>query len=556
MSEVLDLAERLRAVSDDELAHILRQRLANPNAIRDFFDLAEQLLQPRNLENWVSSLSRDALQKLSAGAESTDPLIEFLSKRKFAFAGFAQALGVGLSQRPAGLEASAGIHAFEATLVITELVYELEQRMMREMGKSGIGLPDVKRLAALTGKDFGYIRCVFDLARAADLITAREDRWRLTAKAAAWSAGTIEERLALLANTWRELLGTYATKAVAVRLSNGENFDAALRDEFPLEKFSETSRYGRALAFAELLGFSVNGFSLPWTSDLLDGSTNKAVALLAAHVPAPTDRIIVQADLSIIAPGPLSAAVERSLRAFVETEQSSLASRYRITALSVSHALESGLNIEQVRSTLEKLSGAKLPQPVEYLLNDAVKRFGRIRILDDESTGGCHIRAQESTLLTELVNDTRLRPYALVRLDSETLASRFSGEIVYYGLREVGIAAIRVTKSGSVLSPTRFISVDAESVSGDSIAELIARLRETDARLGSSADDDAVLRQITLAIKTKAQLEVTFVGQDEQERILLLEPTGVANGRMRARDRKADIERTLPLENITAVRLV
>ena len=556
MSEVLDLAERLRAVSDDELAHILRARLTNPSAIRDFFDLAEQLLQPRNMENWVSSLSRDALEKLSAGSQSNDPLIQFLSNRKVALSGFAQEPGYAQGERPSGLEASAGIHAFEATLVITELIYELEQRMMREMGKSGIGLPDVKRLVALTGKDLDYVRSVFDLARAADLVTPKEERWRLTSRAADWSASGIQARLQLLATTWRELLGSYATKSIADRLTKGENLDAALRSEFPLEKFTETSRYGKALVFAELLGFSVNGFSLPWTTELLTGSAEKAVGLLAAHVPAPTDRIIVQADLSIIAPGPLSAGVERSLRAFVETEQSSLASRYRITPLSVSHALESGLNIDLVRETLENLSGAKLPQPVEYLLNDALKRFGRIRIIDDESTGGCQIRAGEPTLLTELANDTRLRPYALLRLDSETLGSRFSGEIVYYGLREVGISAIRTDKNGEVLSPARFVPIETDSPTSDSIGELIARLRETDARLGSSADDDSILRQITLAIKTKAKLEVTFVGQDAEERVLLLEPTGVANGRMRARDRKADIERTLPLSNITAVRLV
>ncbi len=33
-----------------------------------------------------------------------------------------------------------------------------------------------------------------------------------------------------------------------------------------------------------------------------------------------------------------------------------------------------------------------------------------------------------------------------------------------------------------------------------------------------------------------------------------LEPAALANGRLRARDRRADIERTLPLSSITAVR--
>ncbi|MDI2098769.1 hypothetical protein [Ruicaihuangia caeni] len=32
-----------------------------------------------------------------------------------------------------------------------------------------------------------------------------------------------------------------------------------------------------------------------------------------------------------------------------------------------------------------------------------------------------------------------------------------------------------------------------------------------------------------------------------------LQPTGLAGGRLRARDRTADVERTLPLSHITAV---
>jgi hypothetical protein len=33
----------------------------------------------------------------------------------------------------------------------------------------------------------------------------------------------------------------------------------------------------------------------------------------------------------------------------------------------------------------------------------------------------------------------------------------------------------------------------------------------------------------------------------------LVEPVGVANGRLRAKDRKADIERTLPLSSVVSI---
>ena len=558
MSELLDLAERLRAVRDEELIHILRTRSLNTNNIKDFFDLAEHLLQPKNLEAWVHSLSRASLEQLAKGTSSaTEPLLSFLHDHQLVkLDGFDQDVRASRTPAPENLEAIAGIHAFEATQMTTEVILELETRMMREMGKSGIGLADVKRLAALTGKDFNYVRAVFDLTRSADLVATREDRWRLTSASNSWLELDQPNRWLALAESWRQLLGEYSIESVVERLSAGDSLEVALRFTFPLEKFTETSRFGKVITFAEILGCSVDGHAPNWVLPLLRGNRKEALALLTAHLPKLTDRIIVQADLSVIAPGPLSTVDERELRLLVETEQTSLASRYRLTPLSVSHGIESGRSADELRQTLTRLSGAALPQPVEYLIADVSKRIGRIRVLEDPRTGGSQILSSEPTLLTELANDSRLKPYALTRLDSQALASRFSAEIIYFGLREVGHLAVRVDSSGSVITPRSTIEFEANALPGQNFAEVISRLRESDERISSSSDDDSVMRQITLAIKTRVKLEVTYLGQDEIERILLLEPIGVANGRLRARDRKADIERTLPIENIKGVRLL
>ena len=80
-------------------------------------------------------------------------------------------------------------------------------------------------------------------------------------------------------------------------------------------------------------------------------------------------------------------------------------------------------------------------------------------------------------------------------------------------------------------------------------------MREQDARVGSAPDSDDVTRQIQLAIKNKAKLRITVTTSTGAEQEFLLEPTGIANGRLRAKDRKADIERTLPLTSITLVAL-
>ena len=54
-------------------------------------------------------------------------------------------------------------------------------------------------------------------------------------------------------------------------------------------------------------------------------------------------------------------------------------------------------------------------------------------------------------------------------------------------------------------------------------------------------------------MKARLTITVTVTVQDGSSVDYVLEPTGLGGGRLRARDRRADIERTLPLARITAV---
>ena len=555
MSQVLDLAGRLRDLSDEELIRLLRLRGGSSTNLKDFFDLAEWLLQPKNMASFVNSLPKSALVYASqAGLGQGSPLLDFIRDGGYvSFKGEASAKKPDRSLSIGETDSVAGIHAFEALAAISELILDLEHRMLRDVGKQGISLADTKRIAALTGKELDFVRAIFELAAAAGLISSVDGRWSLTIRAAQWVGLSARERWRLLASTWLELLGIGASAELRRETAVGESLDEALRDCFPLERFDATSRFGHILTYSELLGLAVEGAVSTWTLDLLDGNLGGASELIEKSLPRTQDRIIIQGDLSVIAPGPLSTDDERQLRAFVDIEQAGLASRYRLSALSVSFGMESGLSAAQMRETLQRLSGGALPQPVDYLLNDAVKRFGRIRVVEDARSGGCTVFSSDPTLLTELANDSRLKPYNLIRIDSEALSSRFARDILYFGLREVGHTAIRSDRAGATISPLKVVASAAQKAESGDWAETVARLRESDQQISASSDDESIMRQIMLAIKSKAKVSVTFLGQNDVEINMTLEPSGVANGRMRARDRKADIERTIPIANISAI---
>ena len=230
-----------------------------------------------------------------------------------------------------------------------------------------------------------------------------------------------------------------------------------------------------------------------------------------------------------------------------------MASSYRLSALSVSHGLETGMKVSEIRSLLQELSDRDLPQPVDYLLREAEQRFGRLRVSEVAQNGHTMVTSEDSILLAEIQNNQKLKPLALHFSEKGDLHSRFDMELVYFTLRDAGYVAIRVDSKNKVISPMENIERTQVAASVNMISSDIQRLREQDAKLGSEPDDDDLLRQIQLAIKNKATAQVVVQGSNGESIEYLIQPVGLANGRLRAKDRKADVERTLPLSSITSI---
>jgi molybdopterin converting factor small subunit len=223
--------------------------------------------------------------------------------------------------------------------------------------------------------------------------------------------------------------------------------------------------------------------------------------------------------------------------------------------MSISHGLETGLKVPQIRALLEDLSAKSLPQPIEYLLNEAEARFARLQIIDEGSGERTYLKSGDKVLLAEIINEVKLKPFGFTELEGGILASRFEAEVLYFGLREVGFVAVRVDAKGKVISPLAVAKQKLEADQSTSVARDVIRLREQEEKIGSSPNDDDLQRQIQLAIKNKAKATFTVTSGTGAEIEFLLEPIGIANGRLRAKDRKADIERTLPIASIIKVTL-
>lgn len=452
----------------------------------------------------------------------------------------------------ADIDRDASLAIFDVIQALTELIFELEQRYIREVGKRGVGLPDVKRLAAHLSKPNEYAKQVFELAQFANLAEIEGSRWQLGQRAENWIAWTDRERWSHLAETWLSLLGDEAARELLAILP-AESFERRLAEVYPFADSTATNRIKKVAEIANLIGLIANTQATSWLGLLSSASQQSASERAIAGLPAAAEKVIIQADLTLIAPSPLPTELEISLRRFADTEQIGMASSYRLSALSVSHGLETGLAINEIRALLLRLSEKDLPQPVDYLLKEAESRFARLKVYATKSGAHSQIVSTDKILLAEIHNDQRLKPFALHFDEAGSLHSRFEAELVYFALREANFVAVRVDENGEVLSPQKLSSKNKVSEQRQSVVEDITRMRQSDTQGTSDPDDDDLLRQIQLAIKYKAKMVIVLKTSSGEQVEYLVEPVGVANGRLRAKDRKADLERTLPLSSVVSI---
>jgi hypothetical protein len=553
------------------------------SSFSDFFDFASSLIKPQNISGAVSALTRKQIvafsnlissSKTKADQSSLDAMANMFLVLKLddgsyrpiesAVSAFKQLVSAKLLAElqeqkdikplevptlPGQVDPQAGIGAFEVVQALTELVIELEQNYVREVGRGQVGLPELKRVSLHLGRDIEYARLLYSLAQLSSLIGVSDKRWKVGSQYLTWLTSSPEQRWQHIAKTWVSLLG----ETSATELATAVNLKSALAETFPIANESFLSHMSRLSQLAELIGLTTSDQSTSWFKPLLEGNLESATKLLALNLPKTQNRIIVQADLTIIAVGPLPTDKELELRRFVETERIGVASTYRISTLSVTYGLETGLVEQDIRALLTELSGTALPQPVDYLIREAATRFGRLVLR--EVPNGTLIQSEDLILLTQILNDSTLKTVSITKTSESTLESRFELDIVYYLLRESRYAAIRKDSKDQVISSWRAAGSNESALTKtSSVIEDIQRLRDHDKRLGEAPEGQDIVRQIEMAIKTKATIWVSLQ-MNGTKREFPIEPTGLANGRLRGKDRQADCERVLPLASVTGIRL-
>jgi len=532
MSDLLRLAALLPK-QPGELAKLLVDSGLGGGKPEDLFDLARQLLARRRLEPIIRDLSAADLEALLAGV-ATEKLRECLLADDAVLV-TAQEIAAELKPAPpakAALRPTTGLDSYVTLLAVTELIFASERHWLKQQ-RGGLTTPDARELALRLQLDPVQLQLQFEIAVLAGLIAGHGGRWLLTERAEDWLGAD-------RATQWSFLARAVCDTPPGFQIAPGQSVAAEISRQFPL---SDQSQLGLLRAGAELTLIS-DGMATEHLQRLLENRPSE----ISKTLPQATDRMILQSDLTLITPGPISAELHRELDYFAEAESLGLAARFRISEQSLTHALECGKDLAGVQSLLEQYG--ELPQPLRYLLTDVAQKFGSLRVIETEL--GSLVASNDSILLTQIANESKLRALSLHRSEhggEVGLASRMAPEVVYFNLREAGYAAVRVDAAGSVLSPRQPVPALGSDENYERALVLAERLLATGA-----ADESELLRKLRFAQKHRLPVRVR-VNLPGGEQVIQLALLGVTASRIRGRDLAADAERTLPLRAITELEL-
>lgn len=560
------LADWLAAASDDALTHLLSSRGVRPDVPwQDFFDAAEALLDASALTKVLPLLTAPEATALLRAADGKDPGPEREALTALALlrpdgTPYAPLIPVLAGRRaPEGTDATdpgpasetasahAAERAFTTVAVLADLLLIARESPFALLAGGAISAGEKRQLT-----DAGIAADVVDtllvIAADAGLAVAADRRLRTTAAAEAWLRSSVAERWTLLITAFRAALPRGVRTA-----SGGWIPPEAWPEAHPWDPaWPERSRMLREAA--RLLGLiSEDGTEPEWAAPVRRGDDPDPAALVRL-LPAEVDRIFLQNDLTAIAPGPLEPALDVRLRAIAARESAAQASSYRFTAESMAHAFVAGETEESILEFLSGISLTGIPQPLSYLVAQTAQRHGLVRVSTEEETGRTRIESTDLHLIQAMSVDQSLRPLALTA-HADALTSRVGRETVYWALTDArypatlvgpdGVIPVRERHPAPPPAPPTAAPVDLRS--------LISRMR---AHQGPDADAAWLDRELEAAVRAKAVLQVTVGMPDGSTRELLLEATGIGGGRLRGRDRAADVERTLPVSSILAASIV
>ena len=491
-----------------------------------------------------------------------------------------------------------------------ELVLEtLGATPVPELRSGGLGVRDVKRLAKTTGVEEARLGLLLEVSAAAGLIAAGMPEpdphdgvgpyWAPTVAADRFVESPTASKWHLLASTWLDLPGR--PSLVGNRGPDGKLY-AALSDSLfstaaPLDRrllldvladlppgagvdATSASRamiwrrprwavrlqpepVGNLLTEAHALGMVGRGAIASPARNMLAGDPpDDVVAAMEKVLPAPIDHFLLQADLTVIVPGPLQRDLAEKLASVATVESAGAAMVYRVTEASIRRALDTGRTASELHTLFSTHSKTPVPQGLTYLIDDVARRHGQLRVGMAQS----FVRCEDPALLAQAVAAPAVELLEIRLLAPTVAVSQAPISEVLAALRGAGFAPAAEDSTGTIVDiRARGARVPAPSgrrrvhwpqtPTTQTLAAIVAVLRKVaSASFGNMRLDPAVaISQLQEAAHMQSSVVIGYVDPAGVATQRVVAPINIRGGQLTAYDPASGRVREFAIHRVTSV---
>lgn len=491
-----------------------------------------------------------------------------------------------------------------------DLVLEtLSATPISELRAGGLGVRDVKRLTKLTGIDEQRLGLILDIAAGAGLIASgvpdplpqdgSSPYWAPTVAADRFIEAPTANRWQLIASTWLDLpsrpglVGTrgpdgkpygalsdalYSTAApldrrllldMLAELKPGAGVDAASaagamiwhrpRWAARLQREPVTDLLREAHAVGMVGRGAIAG---PARVLLAGGTEDEVVAAMGKALPAPLDHFLLQADLTVVVPGPLQRDLAEQLGVVATVESAGAAMVYRISEPSIRHALDSGRTAGELHAFFTRHSKTPVPQGLTYLIDDVARRHGQLRV----GMAASFVRCEDPALLAQAIASPAAEPLELRILAPTVAVSQAQIGDVLAALRAAGFVPAAEDSSGAVVDiSARGARVPVQgrrrtyrpltAPAAQTLAAIVAVLRKVSAApaAGQRLDPAGLITQLQQAALNQQPVVMGYVDPAGVATQRVVEPINIRGGQLTAFDPAAGRVREFAIHRVTSV---
>jgi len=479
---------------------------------------------------------------------------------------------------------------------------------VQELRSGGLGVREVKRLTKVTGIDEHRLGLILEIAATAGLIASGlpdpappggdGPYWAPTVAADRFVETPAAERWHVLASTWLDLptrpglIGSRGPDAKPYGALSDSLYSTAapldrrlllrLLADLPPGAGTNATEASRALIWrrprwsmrlqlepvahlldeAHALGVVSRGAITTPARELLGNSPDAAVNAMARALPKPIDHFLVQADLTVVAPGPLDRELSQQLAAVATVESAGAAMVYRVSEQSIRHALDTGMTPGTLHTLFTKHSKTPVPQGLTYLINDVSRRHGQLRV----GIATSFLRCEDPSLLTQALALPAAEELGLRLLALTVAVSQASIGDVLTALRGAGFVPAAEDSSGAIVDirarrsrvPTPKHQRTHRPVpgpKGDTLSAVVAVLRKltTTPFTESRIDPADAMSLLQKAARQQITVVIGYVDAAGVATQRVVEPVNVRAGQLIAFDPTSGRVRDFAIHRVTSV---